>query len=92
MTKETVDHHKDKQCFTLTREGKDAVLEYRLADGGVNFTHTYVPPELRGQGLAESLVRHGLKWAREEGYDISASCWYVAKFLRQHPSASSSAG
>lgn len=83
-----IQHLSDKHCFTLATDGKEAVLEYRLLNSddsgeptGVNFTYTYVPPEMRGKGLAEALVRHGLKWARDHNYDIRATCWYVAKFL-----------
>ena len=47
----------------------------------IDFTHTYVPFALRGQGLAERLVEVGLAWAKEQGYQIEASCWYVKKFL-----------
>jgi predicted GNAT family acetyltransferase len=47
----------------------------------VDFTRTYVPSELRGKGLAEKLVHYGLAWASAEHLSISASCWYVARFL-----------
>jgi len=81
-----VEHHSERNCFTLSLDGKEALLEYRLAEGegagSVNFTHTFVPVELRGHGMAEALVRRGLAWAREHKYQIHASCWYVAKFLR----------
>lgn len=77
-----IEHHQQAQKFTLREEDDEAVLQYRLSPGAVDFTRTYVPSHLRGKGLAESLVRHGLKWAREQGYEIHASCWYVARFLR----------
>ena len=48
----------------------------------VVITFTFVPESLRGQGIAEKLVRTGLAWAREQGYQIEASCWYVRRFLR----------
>lgn len=75
-------HHPQAQKFTVEEQGQEAVLQYRLSPGNIDFTRTYVPEHLRGKGLAESLVRHGLKWAREQGYDIHASCWYVGKFIR----------
>lgn len=83
-------HDQARNRFTLPGEGGEALLEYRiLAQAGgeqapsrIDFVHTYVPPALRGQGMAERLVRHGLKWARDQGYEIRASCWYVSKFLR----------
>lgn len=84
-------HDEQNQRFILAVEGKNAQLDYRLANesgqekgGTIDFVHTYVPEELRGRGHAERLVRHGLKWAKEQDYTIHASCWYAAKFLRQH--------
>lgn len=89
MTMQPVEHRPQQQRFVLPCDGSEARLEYRLlrsaADSppaGVDFTYTYVPPELRGKGLAEALVRRGLAWAREQDLQIQASCWYVAKFLR----------
>lgn len=82
-----VQHNPDQHRFTLSSAAGDAVLEYHLFndDTGrqcVDFTHTWVPPLARGQGLAEHLVREGLRWAKAEALVIQASCWYVAKFLR----------
>ena len=57
------------------------VLDYVLAGSGVNFTHTFVPVNLRGKGFAEKIVRQGLAWAKQKDLTITASCWYVAKFL-----------
>ena len=78
----TIEHHEQAQKFTLTEQDDEVILQYRLSPGAIDFTQTYVPPHMRGRGLAESIVRHGLKWARDQGYDIHASCWYVARFLR----------
>lgn len=76
-------HHPDEHCFTLKLGDAEARLEYQLlADQGVDFIRTYVPNEFRGKGLAEKLVRRGLSWAHQQGYSVSASCWYVEKFLR----------
>jgi predicted GNAT family acetyltransferase len=90
MDTPAVTHNKEKENFTLVVDGAEAILEYHLsatptADdsaGFVNFARTYVPPEFRGRGLAESLVRTGIGWAKDEGYDITASCWYVQKFIQ----------
>lgn len=58
------------------------MLEYRLNGQHIDFNRTFVPDELRGKGLAERLVRHGLKWAKAQDFEIAASCWYVQKFLK----------
>ncbi|WP_039913616.1 GNAT family N-acetyltransferase [Cellvibrio mixtus] len=82
-----VQHLPGQHKFVIQQDGEeDAVLAYRLSTQGdkasVDFYSTYVPPALRGKGLAEKLVYCGLKWAKEQGFHIEASCWYVAKFIR----------
>ncbi|MGQ9424883.1 GNAT family N-acetyltransferase [Gilvimarinus sp. F26214L] len=83
-----IEHQVERHRFVLPNANGDARLEYevRPAKGPerdvINFTYTYVPPSMRGQGVAERLVRRGLSWAREENFRIEASCWYVQKFLR----------
>ena len=78
----TIEHQQDKQRFIIPFEGYEAVLEYQVSGKNIDFNRTFVPNELRGQGLAERLVRHGLKWAKAQDFEIEASCWYVQKFLK----------
>ncbi|MEW5682050.1 MAG: GNAT family N-acetyltransferase [Pseudomonadota bacterium] len=82
MTEPVIQHQSEQQRFVLQLDGAEAVLDYALSGDSINFQHTFVPPAFRGKGLAEKLVRHGLAWARQQQYQISASCWYVQKFLR----------
>jgi hypothetical protein len=88
MSKVDVVHNSDKQCFTVLVNNSQAILEYELLPNTtagvqvIDFNHTYVPTECRGKGIAEALVREGLHWAKEQGYSIKASCWYVQKFIR----------
>lgn len=86
MAEFEVVHNQDKHCFTAQLNGAEAIMEYELLleanKQGVNFYHTFVPPACRGKGVAESLVRAGLAWAKAQNYDIKASCWYVQKFIR----------
>jgi len=78
------EHQPQQQRFIVQTGDDEAVLEYRLLQhNGIDFTRTFVPPALRGQGIAEKLVRAGLGWAREQDYEIQASCWYVARFLKR---------
>ncbi|ACJ26962.1 Acetyltransferase, putative [Shewanella piezotolerans WP3] len=86
---ENITHLPDEQQFVINIGTAQAVLTYELStsntalnsQGLCNFSHTFVPKELRGKGLAEKLVRHGLSWAKSQGLEIDASCWYVQKFL-----------
>jgi predicted GNAT family acetyltransferase len=83
---ENLHHYPDQNRFILEYEGAQAFLEYRIFNlkgvTAIDFTSTFVPPECRGKGLAEKLVRAGIKWAKEQGYELHASCWYAAKFIR----------
>ena len=82
----TVQHQPEQNRFSLTAGDSEAVLQYRRFERDnksmIDFTHTWVPPEFRGKGMAEKLVREGLGCARAEGFGIEASCWYVARFLK----------
>lgn len=79
-----VQHQAGQQRFVVNSGGLESVLEYRLLpDGQIDFTRTFVPGALRGQGIAEKLVRTGIAWAREQDYRMQASCWYVRRFLER---------
>ena len=75
-------HQPELHRFVAGSEDGQALLEYHLANKTINFHHTFVPPSMRGKGMAEKLVRVGLGWANEQQLTIEASCSYVQKFLR----------
>ncbi len=82
-----VHHIAEQNMFVIDYEGAQAVLHYVLSKSSddvtaIDFNSTFVPPQFRGKGLAEKLVRAGIKWAKEQGYELHASCWYAAKFIR----------
>jgi predicted GNAT family acetyltransferase len=79
-------HHKPEACrFEVATDQGLAVLEYRMHGRTAAFVHTEVPVALRGQGLAETLVRAGLGWARSQGFTVDPQCSYVARFIERHP-------
>jgi len=80
-----VQHQPDADRFEIAMDNASAVLEYKRETGLVIFTHTFVPPALRGKGLAEILVRAALTWAQAEGYKVVPECSYVARFISLHP-------
>lgn len=81
MNEATIEHQAAQQRFVLTQDNATALLEYQLDGLTINFYHTFVPPEFRGKGLAEQLVRHAINWARTENYQLTASCSHVQRFL-----------
>lgn len=80
-----VQHQMPQSSFIYQAGGVEARLEYRLfqAQGlpAVDFYHTFVPPEFRGQGIAALLTNAALEWARQQQLQIHASCSYVARRL-----------
>lgn len=81
MSELNIQHDSAGQRFILSEGNASALLDYQLNGEHVDFCHTYVPPEFRGKGLAEKLVRHALSWAKDNGLQIHASCSYVQRFL-----------
>ena len=47
--------------------------------------HTFVPPEMRGRGVAQQLVEALVADAREQGFTIVPQCSYVDALFRRHP-------
>jgi len=80
----TVIHNQAESRYEATADGLLSVCEYEVVDDRVVFTHTLVPPELRGRGIAEQLVRAGLDDARAAGRKVVPACSYVAVFIRRH--------
>jgi len=81
----TVQHEPERSRFVVLTGEEEAVLEYEHSGSGVIFTHTFVPPSLRGRGLAEELTRTGLEWARENNLEVGSTCSYVSRFLERYP-------
>jgi predicted GNAT family acetyltransferase len=79
-----VRHNTAEHRFEMHVEGRLCEADYDLRDGEITFTHTYVPPELRGRGIAEKLVRAALEYAQAERLRVIPACSYVATFIRRH--------
>ncbi len=74
-----------RQRFELEIDGKIAFLEYQVQGADeLAFTHTFVPPELRGRNLAAILTRHALEDARHLGKKVRPLCSYVRVFIERH--------
>lgn len=73
------------QRFELSIEGKMAVLEYvEQGDNVLAFTHTFVPPELRGRNVAAILTKFALDDVRRQGKKVVPQCSYVAAYLERN--------
>jgi uncharacterized protein len=78
-------HNQAKSRFEMKLGGQLAVAEYRREGDRMLFTHTEVPPQFRGHGLAEKVVLFGLDVARRQNLQVVPLCSYVARVLQRHP-------
>lgn len=79
-----VQHNAAAHRYEAVVDGYLSVCEYEADGDRLHFTHTVVPPELRGRGIAEQLVRTALADARAGGRKVVPECSYVAKFIERH--------
>jgi predicted GNAT family acetyltransferase len=80
-----IQHQEGNKYYAVIDGNEAAVGYFKVDDETLDFQHTYVPEELRGQGVAEKLVRHALDDARKQGYRVLPSCPYVKRFVERHP-------
>ena len=79
-----VQHDQNAQEFYVdTPEGK-ALLHYEREGDILNFHHTFVPPALRGKGLAEQVVLAGFEYVKANRLKVIPSCPYVARWVMKN--------
>jgi uncharacterized protein len=71
--------------FELERDGQVATLQYSIAGRVLALLHSEIPEALRGGGVASTLARTALDWARANHMKIDVVCPFVAAFLETHP-------
>ncbi|GAB2768048.1 GNAT family N-acetyltransferase [Salinimicrobium soli] len=76
-----------KGMFFIEKDGEIvAELTYTVEDNNVmTLDHTETEPENTGEGLASSLVKHSVEYARENDLKIDPLCEYAAKQFERHP-------
>ena len=78
-------HDSENQKFYAKIDGKEAYLRYLIIDGNtMDMIKTYVPPELRGKGIAGIVVKAGMIYAKENNFKIIPTCSYVETFIERH--------
>ena len=80
-------HHEPAAHRFVARIGAvEAVLEYDSLDANtLEYHHTFVPPALRGGGIASQLTAFALRYARENGVKVRPTCPFVSRYVARHP-------
>ncbi|MEO7432839.1 MAG: GNAT family N-acetyltransferase [Dokdonella sp.] len=71
--------------FETTVDGVLCVLDYRLDDGVLTITHTSVPDDVGGRGIAGGLVTAAFDTARREKWRVVPACSYAEAWVAKHP-------
>jgi uncharacterized protein len=71
--------------FETTVDGYNCGLDYSLRNSVMTISHTGVPAEVGGRGIAGELVRTALDMARKEGWTVVPACSYVQVWIERHP-------
>lgn len=79
-------HEQDNSRFSIDHDGQQSVLSYLMqGEDHIHFIRTWVPPAFRGSGYGAQLVKAGLEHARQRGFSVSTSCWFVDAFVARNP-------
>lgn len=80
-----VQHEPEQSRYSVTIDGRQAVANYRREGNVIVFTHTEVPPEMSGHGVASALAQRALDDARAAGDQVIPRCSFFAQYMRAHP-------
>jgi predicted GNAT family acetyltransferase len=79
-------HRRDRSRYEAVVDGETvAFAEYDVRGSTVVLPHTVTTPARRGRGYAGRVVRFALDDIRASGRRVVPSCWYVARFIDEHP-------
>ena len=89
MVSGQVEHEQSQSRFVYkaSESQEAAFLKYeKQEDGTLDLRHTYTPPSLRGQGIAERLTKAAFDYAEQQGVKVIPTCPYISdKYLVKHP-------
>jgi len=82
-----IQHDPALQRFRTEADGHLARLDYVLDPHAARMiiTHTVVPAEIGGRGIAGQLVQAALEHARAQGWSVDPQCSYADAWMRRHP-------
>ncbi len=80
-----VSNNEAEQRYEARVDGRLTILAYQQEGGRIVYTHTEVPVELEGHGIAGKLTQVALDDARAGRLTVVPRCPYVAGYIQRHP-------
>ena len=85
INENNVKHDPKQNLFFIDLpSGKRAILQYESTKEKVDLSHTEVPPECRGQGIAGILAETSIKTLSKSHPKVLLSCTYLQHFHSKH--------
>jgi len=81
----SVTHDSALSRYTATVDDVLCVLDYQLQGSTMAITHTGVPSQVGGRGIAAALTKYALDDARARGWKVRPLCSYADAYIRRHP-------
>lgn len=77
-------HQPENQRFVQIEADGTAEVTYTLSANVVTITHTFVPADWRGRGVASDLLKAILGWVDSQDHKVASQCSYATTFLARH--------
>ncbi len=71
--------------YEFNIDGFIAKIEYIRTGNKIYLTHTEVPGELEGQGIASDLVKKVLADIQQKELKVVPLCPFIDKYVKRHP-------
>ena len=81
-------HNQPESKYEYHIDGYIAYITYDDQNGEMHLTHTIVPEELAGKGLAKMLLEDVLQEIKKDNKKAVAKCSYIVKYQEKNPEAS----
>jgi predicted GNAT family acetyltransferase len=81
----SVIHNQTANRFEVSLSGGPAILIYSIRSGLFLLMHTEVPVLFEGRGIAASMSKTALEYAKENGYKVRSYCAYITRYIDRHP-------
>ncbi len=82
-----IQHEQEAKQFFVDIDGNIAKLDYFIEPDGkiLDYYHTFVPEALRGQQIADKIVKFALDYAKENNFKVIPSCPFVKRMIERYP-------
>jgi predicted GNAT family acetyltransferase len=82
----SVYHQREKGRFLANVKGREAFMKYAKPESEIlEIVSTFIPAELRGQGIACQIAAFACNYALAKQLKIKASCPYLAQYIENNP-------